>query len=431
MTNAADHAFQLALAPRENAVARILGSRAFAGSARLTAFLRFVCDETLAGRAERLNEQTIGRCVFGRPESFNPSEDSVVRSGARLLRQRLERYYAEEGGSDAVRIVIPRGSYVPVFIETACEPAGAQAPAVPAAMPAALPTPAAPTTAARPSRRHALLLAGGVAATLATGWTATRLGAAAVADDASAAMWRTLLTPERELLIVPADSGLVIWQSEHGRALPLEDYIGTHRGPVVSGSDAAAWSEVRGRRYTGVVSVQLAVELVRRAGPAASRVRVRFARDLNLNELKEANAVLIGAGNANPWVQLFRDQCVFRIDLEPGGQLVATNTDPRGNELRRYVHLPNIAGSPGYAHLALKRNLTGRGHVLMVGGTGSAGTEAGIDFLLDPTALAQALRQLNPAGAPWGGFEILLQSRFQGDNSAGHSILATRFWPRA
>lgn len=427
LTNGAEDASQLPNSSRESSVARVLGSRAFAGSARLTAFLRFICDEALAGRAAQLNEHSIGQRVFGRPECFNPSEDSVVRSGARLLRQRLERYYLEEGGNDSVRIVVPRGSYVPVFVETAGESVGAPAPVAAAPSPSPLPMP----VGARGSRRHVLLAAGGVAAALATGWTVQRLGATPAADDISAAMWSTLLTPQRDLLIVPADSGLVMWQSEHGRALPLADYIGTHRDLAAGSSDAAGWSAVHGRRYTGVVSMRLAVELTRRAGPAASRVRVRFARDLQLNELKEANAVLIGAGNANPWVQLFRDQCVFRIDLEPGDRLVAINSAPRGSELQQYVHVPNSPDSLGYAHIALKRNLSGRGHVLMVGGTGSAGTEAGIDFLLDPTALPAALQQLNPAGAPWDGFEILLQARLHGDNSVDHTVLATRFWPRA
>ena len=42
-------------------------------------------------------------------------EDSIVRSQARFLRQRLEEYFATEGRDEPIRLTIPKGSYVPEF----------------------------------------------------------------------------------------------------------------------------------------------------------------------------------------------------------------------------------------------------------------------------------------------------------------------------
>ena len=106
-------------APPEAAVRaqleRIVGSADFAQSERMKSFLRFVVEETLAGRGERLKEYTIATDVFGRDESFDPQTNTVVRVEAGRLRRRIERFYLTEGREDAVRIDLPKGSYVPIF----------------------------------------------------------------------------------------------------------------------------------------------------------------------------------------------------------------------------------------------------------------------------------------------------------------------------
>ena len=106
-------------APPERAVRaqldRIVGSADFAQSERIKSFLRFVVEETLAQRGERLKEYTIATEVFGRDESFDPQTNTVVRVEAGRLRRRIERYYLTEGREDEVRIDLPKGSYVPLF----------------------------------------------------------------------------------------------------------------------------------------------------------------------------------------------------------------------------------------------------------------------------------------------------------------------------
>ncbi|WGR69614.1 MULTISPECIES: tetratricopeptide repeat protein [unclassified Bradyrhizobium] len=126
---------------------RICSSPRFQASERRRQFLRFVVGETLAGRAESLKGFTIALAVFGRDESFDPQADPVVRLEARRLRRDLDSYYMDAGQKDAVRISIPKGSYVPTFEwynapaapierepsfhETPAQPAGGAKPASP------------------------------------------------------------------------------------------------------------------------------------------------------------------------------------------------------------------------------------------------------------------------------------------------------------
>jgi len=96
-------------------LARLLTSNSFAHVDRLKRFLRYVVDETVAGRSENLKEYSIGVEVFDREASFDPRTDPIVRVQARRLRARMARYYDEEGRHDEVRIDLPKGSYAPQF----------------------------------------------------------------------------------------------------------------------------------------------------------------------------------------------------------------------------------------------------------------------------------------------------------------------------
>jgi serine/threonine-protein kinase len=97
---------------------RILASGAFQGAGRSGTLLRFLLERTLAGQADQLKEYTVGAEALGRGESFDPRTDAIVRVEVSRLRNRLSHYYATEGSASALRIVVPKGSYVPI-VETA------------------------------------------------------------------------------------------------------------------------------------------------------------------------------------------------------------------------------------------------------------------------------------------------------------------------
>ncbi len=94
---------------------RILVSDRFRGSARQKKFLRFIVEQTLAGRGARLKGYTVGVEVFDRKENFDPQLDPIVRVEAGRLRRKLEYYYLTAGSDDSILITIPKGGYVPSF----------------------------------------------------------------------------------------------------------------------------------------------------------------------------------------------------------------------------------------------------------------------------------------------------------------------------
>ena len=101
---------------------RIINSSPFRDAYRLTSFLSFIVETTLAGNGSKLKAYTIAVEALGRGADFDPQTDPIVRVEAVRMRQALARYYSGIGRDDPLVIEVPRGSYVPAFrCRNACE----------------------------------------------------------------------------------------------------------------------------------------------------------------------------------------------------------------------------------------------------------------------------------------------------------------------
>jgi serine/threonine-protein kinase len=97
---------------------RVLASRVFARSQRISRFLRYTVEQSLLGQRNQLKESVIGVEVYDRAGDYNPKIDPIVRNEARRLRAKLREYYEREGRNNPIRIDLPTGSYAPIFQET-------------------------------------------------------------------------------------------------------------------------------------------------------------------------------------------------------------------------------------------------------------------------------------------------------------------------
>lgn len=94
-------------------LARILAHPEFTASPQLAAFLAYVVERRLEGAEDRIKAYSIATEALGRPASFDPQSDPIVRVQARRLRQALQSYYLAADPGDPLRITLPVGSYVP------------------------------------------------------------------------------------------------------------------------------------------------------------------------------------------------------------------------------------------------------------------------------------------------------------------------------
>jgi hypothetical protein len=111
-------------------VEHVLASGIFERSPGLAQLLTFVCNKYFDGTAAEVKEYNIAVEALGRSPNFDQKKDAIVRVQFHRLRDRLKEYYQNEGASHPVRIEIPQGQYIPLFIRNSTAPAVPEAPPV-------------------------------------------------------------------------------------------------------------------------------------------------------------------------------------------------------------------------------------------------------------------------------------------------------------
>lgn len=417
---------------------RIVAGPHFARSPLLSNFLLHVVSETLAGRPDAISEHRIGVAVFGRPVSYRTDEDNIVRNYARQLRKRLAEHFAGTGRDETLRIHIPVGGYIPSFVSAVSlqndEETGLVSP-TPAALSSGqveqgATVPAGATTGfwSNPAVRM-LLLAGTCALVLGLSCVAIYRVVLHRADgDASRVLWKALLAGSASTYIVPPDAGFNLLEDMSRRAVPLATYIkGNFAEMPLASVNNHTDQDLRSQQYTDFVSMQIVATVARRPEFDPHRVLLRFPRDLRLDDLKAANAVIIGSVSANPWAALVDSNANFKIvpsqDMESAA---IVNSKPLQGEAPIYASHWNEPAHETYALILFFPNLNASGHLLAVEGLDVAGTEAAAELLFRGDSIAPILKAAQRSDGTLRPFEILLRSTSIQSNAAGTQIIASR-----
>jgi hypothetical protein len=109
----------------------LLQSGEFSRSPNLEKILIYLCEKCFVGESASIKEYHLATEVLGRPESFDPKRDSIVRVELHRLRRRL-REAAAKAPPEAVRVLLPEKSYTPQFVMPAMMPTLMPADAEPA-----------------------------------------------------------------------------------------------------------------------------------------------------------------------------------------------------------------------------------------------------------------------------------------------------------
>jgi len=385
---------------------RVAASPEFRKSARLRDFLLYICEKTLTNHLEEVREQQVGAVVFGRRSGYNPGEDNIVRVEARELRKRLESYFASEGKDEPLVIRMPKGSYVPLF-----EPRTPTAAEV---------TPLSPMVAERaasqeralekrseerlltPSRRMGLavpLLSGLVILLLLSGvlqWRENRklkedLRRTSTPSLPQHSLWPRLFDPEHETYIVAADSCLVLLQELTRSDVSLKDYVTRQYTAILRTPELRI---IASRQYTDLADVIVAGKIMQATAAYRQRTTVRYARNLEIQDLKNHNIILLGSHRSNPWVEEFDQQRNFRegTDKRAGRPYYLNQSPLPGEEARYYTGGKDGTSDETHGVISFMSNLNHNGNVLMIEGTTAEGTEAAGEFITDP-AFSSRLKQ--------------------------------------
>ena len=404
-------------------VQRIVTSPSFEKSPRLKAFLIYVTEKALQEHPEEATEQQIGVHVFGRPPGYDSGSDNVVRSQARQLRMRLEQHFATEGGAETTTIVIPKGTYLPSFVER----------------PAVQPMPAV-----RAARRSLVLISlSAVAAVLAIvcTWEAVALRRAGNAEPralsgAFGQLWSGIFKRGQEVLLVLPDHTFGMLQVSARRDMHLGEYLSEQYGSEVKDLTArSGLGRILPRFYeghlTGVYAVTDMARIARIQHLMSQPLAVRWPHDLSLRDLNAGNVILIGTRNANPWVELFEDSMNFEFRWDPNTDYnYCVNRSPRLGEAVEYH--PTVSGETRvvYGGVAFLPTPQRRGNALIILGTSMAGSEISAEFITNErlcSSLLDRLTQESKGKLPY--FEVLLKTTSIAAQAGRVEIVAYRIVP--
>lgn len=408
--------------PRWLLAERVAASPAFVRSPRLAQLLLYLCRRRLAEQGDQLSEQAIAVEVFGRGFDFDSASDTIVRSHMLRLRQRLEAYFREEGAGEELRITIPRGRYVPSFQpKEAVEETAAGVPARDGDE-----VEAPPARSAGPFGWMAL---GAVLLCVAglivfTGWRVAGAGKR-VPYPAMHQFWGRLFPAHSETLLVAADSGLVLLHGITGENTTLSEYAAHDLGHAAAsavGMKPETALSLASRRYTSFVDLELFNRVTHVPEALSGSYSIRYARDISINELKDANAIFSGSADANPWVETFEQEMNFVLqDNLREGMRSFVNRKPQAGEPAKYV-----TGNAEYGVLAFLSNPSGNGNVLIIEGTSVAGTESASDFLFDSHEFEPFLESIRKADGTVPHFEVLVATESLNGSAAPSRVVAWR-----
>jgi hypothetical protein len=418
----------------------ILSTPAFRRSERQSRFLRFVCEATLQGESSKLNEILIAYEVFGRGTDYSPGEDAVVRRQAHSLRQKLQEYYAGDGAKDPIRIELPVGRYVPVFLRASNNDPIAASGSVAAAL----------QGQAMPKPTHIRRLAGFVAVLILSafgaGWWYGRSGqehrSSRATTGALAELWGGWLSkPAGAVICFSNPVTTVVKQFQ--MQLPLDSL--PRRISVTPEQETQLREALElppgGFVYLSPAISQAkmgeaigAVALANLFARSSVRVQATQTRFLNWKDFRSQNLILLGHDEANRWLDPLLKHLPFRLAATEGDRpRRIVDTAPRSGERREYQNQFSSRSkdqpSEDYALISMIQGIDHEHELLLLNGLNSEGTQSAIEYLTDPFTVQQLVSTLRKAAPSHRGrwrFQVVLHTEVRDKVPTRADLVALR-----
>jgi hypothetical protein len=375
-------------------VERILQSRVFRTSEVLRHLFGYLAGKSLDGTADSLKEYTIGLDALGKPASFDPRQESVVRMHTARLRQKLAEYYRTEGIEDPIIVDMPKGGFRVTF-----EPRPVAAPPV-----IALPAPVVLSDTGRSWRKREMALVAALAvAVVAAVFFMTQLWTVQRNDPSSSTtvestwtpalkqLWEPLLSSSRRL-VVCVSTPLFVKLPGFGvvREPSINDWDDAPASKKLSSVEEALRAGISepSYSYTEAGTATGAFLLGQFLAPRKQGVLITRANVMSWPEIAEDNVIFLGPATGVHQTE----------DLPTNAQLVleekgVRNLSPRAGESAFMEDHPAVTGAESgesYALISRVPAMNGPGAILMLSGNQTSSVMGGVQAFTNP-ALAQML----------------------------------------
>ncbi len=375
-------------------IERIAASRHLKSSPRLRDFLFYIADCAIREAPEEATEQQIGIRVFHRHPGYNSSEDSIVRTHARLLRQKLAAYFAEEGAGEEFIVDIPKGHYVPVFHPRSEVATGSAVDVRPAPVIAT----SVPAERQPPRKWMAGLLL--LLFLIACGLFGWRLWIRSVTPQSAVEkFWKPFFTDDPPLVIY--SNAVFVGDSTNGLR-----YARPQDRQNIQGADNYVDT------YTGIGELASVYALTTLFDAHQAHFILKRSLLMTWDEAKAKNLVFIGSTAENPSLRVLQSTTDFTLTAGPdfAGFI---NHHPKPGEPALYSR-PEHPLTRDYAVLALLPGVQPGKRMLIFSGLTTFGTQAAADYVCHADSTADLLKQITGPKGEIRPFEALLETTIGG-----------------
>jgi hypothetical protein len=400
-------------------VERILHSKVFRSSEVLRHLFGYLAEKSLDGTADSLKEYTIGLDALGKPASFDPRQESVVRMHTARLRQKLAEYYRTEGADDPIVVDMPKGGFRITF----------EARPRTAVLSAPQPIPVEIRESNGSWRRREILLVSALAIAvgcamffMARLWRVeqtdgTPTTASGSWTPALRELWEPLLSSSRRLVVCVATPLFVkvpgFGVLRESAVNDWDDVSGSKRLSSLEGALQAGISEPS-YSYTEVGTATGAFLLGQFLAPRKQAVLITRANVLSWPEIAEDNVVFLGPSTGIHQTEDIPTEA--QLVLDPKG---IRNLSPRPGESEFMQDHPAEGGAEGgesYALITRVPAMNGPGAILMLSGNQTSSVMGGVQAFTNP-ALAQMLvsRLKTSSGAIPKYYQVVLRVKAMDD----------------
>jgi hypothetical protein len=393
-------------------LSRLLGSPFFSHSKRFPTFLRFVVEQTLAGKSENIKERTLGIEVFGRDAEYDTASDPIVRVTAAEIRKRVALYYQEPPHDQELRIALSSGSYIPQFLW----PRGANDPVL-KEMTVAAAEDVAPAEILRPphpvlGRRHSPLV------------LALTCMAVAVLSAGGVLLWQTTHRSTLDFFWGP------VLETKDPVLLCIADQL-QYSSIVLRDASEPAHQVTLSDKLTAIVidDVNSTIKVAGILQSSGKQYSLKGEGTTNLEDLRNGPTVFIGAFD-NAWTLRMTNQLRYHFanDTQMTKMSIVDRTAPSQSQwvLDRSVQMATN-NYRDYAIIARFTNSDTGKLAVVVAGIGRGGTIAAGEFLTDAGEIAQLQRAAQAAGNK-KNIEVVLSTQIIDGEPGTPKMEGAYFW---
>ncbi len=413
---------------------RLLESHHFKNSRRYPPLLRFIVEETLAGRGEFLKERLLGVRVFDRPADYDTAVDPIVRVTIAEIRKRIAQYYHDEQHDAEIRIELLPGRYAPEFrvrsltrVAVALPPSAAEVEELRAM--------GVPPTSARVAeplhpgnrlfsqlfrRRWISLLIAGLM--LATSVVAYMIGW--LRPNSMDELWAPMLASQRSVLFcVPTDVGQKrnpLGEPQTSGPLAASGVNSSLEGPTFLDYEALGQNVV----YS---DMQATLHIANILTSHQRDYRTKPNVSTTLEDLRQGPAVLIG-GLDNQWTMRSLNPLRFHFaGSDEDRYWIEDANNPGFKEWSLDLKRQYRTVTRDYAIVARLHNEQTGQPEMIVAGIGMSGTAAAGEFLSNPEGVRQLRRRVG-SGFKDRDFEAVLSTDVVNGIAGAPRIVAVSVW---